>query len=806
MDDRGIIEELRSELASVRESERRHRELIQSSHDVVWSTDGAGQLTFLNGATRAIYGYEPEELIGQPFAELMAVGDRERATEAFATAMASGSDQLHFESSIRRKDGTFVAMLSNGRLLRDETGAITGADGISRDMTAIHEAAQELQRQAQEQRELAAQLDLQRARLAEAQAVALVGSWELDLIDNTLHWSDENYRIFEIEKSEFGASYEAFLDRVHPDDRALVNDAYTQSVANKIPYAIDHRMRLPDGRVKIVHERCQTFYDDTGRPLRSIGTSQDVTESRLAQNALFDSREALRGVLDAVPQRVFWKDRNSVYLGCNRSFAEDMGFVTADEVVGKTDHDASWKATAELYRSDDRAVVQSGRAKLNYEEPMLFSDGRRGWLTTSKVPLRGRDGSVTGLIGTYEDITERKRLEAQLQHAKRLESIGTLAAGMAHEINNPLTYVTGNIEVARDWLEDAIAQLRGELGHPSDARAYERVLDRLVELKEVLRDATEGADRVRRLVLDVRKMARAEEAPRERLELRSVVETAVKMTSHLVRHAAAVRTRFDATPAVHAADGSLVQVITNLLLNAADAIGEGRADSNEIFIRTYTDAAGWACVEVRDSGPGIRPEVLSRIFDPFFTTKRVGAGMGLGLSTSHNIVAAAGGRLTAESPPGGGAVLRVFLPPSDGAAGAPSTPASPPVPAMQTRGKILVIDDDNAVAVALERILRAQHDVTIRSDGREALDLIAAGSSFDLVFCDLMMPNLSGIDVYRLMVATNPAQAAKIVFMTGGAFTAAAQEFLAEIKGVRVTKPFTATAIRAIAANAIGAR
>ena len=802
-DARVTVAALRAELAEVRASERRYRELIEASYDLVWSVDAEGRITFVNGAARDAYGREPEEMIGRTFSEFIAVHDRERMGLSFAEAMRTGTDSINLEAAVHRKDGSVVSLLTNARILRDANGTITGVTGISRDMTAIHAAAQELQRQAQEQRALAAQLDLQRARLAEAQAVALVGSWEFDLSSDTLHWSDENLRIFEVDMNELAASYEAFLERVHPDDRASVNSAYTESVANRVPYAIDHRMRMPDGRVKIVHERCQTFYDEAGRPLRSVGTTQDVTESRLAKSALYDSRQALRGILDSVPQRVFWKDCNSVYLGCNRAFAEDMGFADPDDVVGKTDDDATWKASAELYRSDDRAVVRSGKAKLNYEEPMQLADGRPGWLRTSKVPIRGRDGNVTGLIGTYEDVTERKLLEQQLQHAKRLESIGTLAAGMAHEINNPLTYVTGNIEVAREWLGQAIVQLRRQLEQPADARAYERVLDRLLELEEPLRDATDGADRVRRLVLDVRKMARAEEGPREPLELRAVVETAIKMTANSVRHAAVVRTSLDVTPLVDAADGSLVQVITNLLLNAAEAIGEGRAGTNEIVVASFTDANGWACIEVRDSGPGIRPEILPRIFDPFFTTKRVGAGMGLGLSTSHSLVTAAGGRLTAESPPRGGAVFRVSLPPSS-TARAPSPPQGAPTAA--ARGKVLVIDDERPVAVTIERMLRADHDVTVLTDGHEALRLIEAGNSYDLVFCDVMMPNLSGIDVYRHMAATHPAQASKIVFMTGGAFTAASQEFLAQIGNAHISKPFVPAAIRAIAATFLTSR
>ena len=531
------------------------------------------------------------------------------------------------------------------------------------------------------------------------------------------------------------------------------------------------------------------------------GTTQDVAERRLAETALYDSRQALRAVLDSVPQRVFWKDRNSVYLGCNRAFAMDMGFDDPDEVIGKTDYDASWKASAELYRADDNAVVTSGQSKLNYEEPMLHPDGRQGWLRTSKVPLRGRDGNVTGIIGTYEDITERRLLQQQLMHAQRLESIGTLAAGMAHEINNPLTYLIGNAEISHEWLRTAIARLERLIGKAHDPAALARAIRGVAEIEGPLLDVLDGAERVRLLVLDIKGMARIEDGSRAPRELRSLVEAAVKMTANAVRHFASVRTRFAATPLVETGDGPLVQVLTNLLINAAQAIGEGRADANDITVTTYTDATGWACVEVRDTGPGIPADVLPRIFDPFFTTKPVGAGMGLGLSTSHNIVVGLGGRLTAESPPGGGAVFRVVLPPATRNA-APSPPECGSA-TVTRRGKVLVIDDEASVAVALGRILGQDHDVTVLTDGREAVASIAAGQVYHVIFCDLMMPNISGIDVHHAIAATSAAQAGRIVFMTGGAFTAASQAFLDRFGSRHVIKPFTAETIRSIAASSV---
>ena len=776
--------------------------------------------------------------------------------------------------------------------------------------------------QSEEQQRLLDELRRESARLAEAQAVAKVGSWEMDLQTNTLTWSDENYRIFEIEKSAFSQSYEAFLARVHPDDRAFVHRAYTDSLESRVPYALDHRVVLPEGREKIVHERCQTFYDETGKPTRSMGTSQDVTDRRRAEAALHESRQTLRAVLDTVPQRVFWKDCDSVYLGCNRAFANDMGFDDPAEVVGKTDFDATWMDHAEVYRADDRAVVTTGSSKLGHEEPILRPEGT-GWVITSKLPLRAPDGTVTGLIGTYEDITARKQTEArlaqqaalldqaqdaihvrdldhrvtywnksaerlyelafdasagrsarehvfaddqvaydaamsvllangewigelqattpsgakltinarwtlvadergtpravlsietditehkrlarQLIHAQRLESVGTLAAGMAHEINNPLAYVIGNIEVCREWLAVAIADLRAA-GDGAGQPDFARLLATLVDLDEPLRDANDGAQRVSRLVLDIKSMARQGDTTAAACDLQRAIEVAVKMTASSVRHSSRVRTILAETPPVQATDGALVQVITNLLINAAQAIGDGNADANEITVATYTDADGWACLEVRDTGPGIAVDALPRVFDPFFTTKRAGAGMGLGLSTSHSIVAGFGGRLSAENYPAGGALFRMQLPPVSRIVLA-SPAASLRVPAR--RARVLVVDDEPSVAAAIERMLRGHHDVRAVTEGRAALALLGAGEAYDLILCDLMMPTISGVDLYRATAAISAEQASRFVFMTGGAFTTASQEFLAQVECVHITKPFSVERIRSLVAKSVEAR
>jgi CheY-like chemotaxis protein len=233
----------------------------------------------------------------------------------------------------------------------------------------------------------------------------------------------------------------------------------------------------------------------------------------------------------------------------------------------------------------------------------------------------------------------------------------------------------------------------------------------------------------------------------------------------------------------------------NLLVNAAQAIREGRADENEIAVSTWTDDAGWAVVEVRDTGEGIAPEHLPRIFDPSFTTKPQGSGTGLGLSICHGIVNAPGGEIVVESSVGAGSVFRVLLP------GAVATVESrPPTTRVSTgkgrSGKVLVVDDDATIGAAIARVLGANHEVVALTSGQEALARLRAGARFDLILCDLMMPVLTGMDVYAELQRVAPEQAERVVFLTGGAFTHSARAFLEQVPNERFEKPFDAARLR----------
>jgi PAS domain S-box-containing protein len=293
------------------------------------------------------------------------------------------------------------------------------------------------------------------------------------------------------------------------------------------------------------------------------------------------------------------------------------------------------------------ALDQSFTVKLPPDTGLVAKGGGHVPIDDSASPIIDDNGRVLGGVVVFRDITERRRLEERLIRSERLASLGTMAAGMAHEVNNPLTYVLANVSVSREKAEAMCDALRPDDSGTVDPQNVASVMVALADVRDALRDAAEGAERVRTIVQDLKKFAGAQDSTREILDLPAVLEGAIKMTNGTVRHHAHVRRLFGTTPYVEANDVQLGQVFTNLLINAAQAIGDGRAEANEISVATHTDAAGQAVVEIRDTGPGIRVDVLPRIFDPFFTTKPVGMGTGLGLAISHSIVSSLGGQLTA---------------------------------------------------------------------------------------------------------------------------------------------------------------
>jgi signal transduction histidine kinase len=399
---------------------------------------------------------------------------------------------------------------------------------------------------------------------------------------------------------------------------------------------------------------------------------------------------------------------------------------------------------------------------------------------------------------THRALAELRRAQEQLVVADRRVAIGRLAAGVGHEINNPLAYVSGNLQWLGEELDRQLQAVRAGGPDPASAAAA------LQEMSSVVRESLDGTDRVRRIVQQLRTFSRGgDEERRVPMRVTEALEVAVDMGRHETKHHAHLVRNYGAAPAVRANAVQLAQVFLNLIVNAAQAMASGAPDSNEIRITVTTDADGWASVEIADTGVGIPADVLPRLFEPFYTTKAPGLGTGLGLCVSRGIVRGLGGDISVRSTPGQGSVFTVRLPPCDEpaelAAPAPAAPRVPaPTPAPSGVRRILVVDDEPLVLSSLSRLLRGWGDVRTTASGHQALEALRGGASFDVVLCDLIMPDMSGIDLYRAVSSERPHQASRFVFVTGGGSDPAAREFLEGWDGPFLFKPLSLDQLRRV--------
>ena len=377
-------------------------------------------------------------------------------------------------------------------------------------------------------------------------------------------------------------------------------------------------------------------------------------------------------------------------------------------------------------------------------------------------------GEAMAVIGVDQDITATKETAARVVFSDRMVAIGTLAGGVAHEINNPLAIISANVMLVSDGADLSL-----------------------------LDEAQRAVDRIRSIVRGLSAFSRSTDDQRRSIALARVLDLAISLTGGAIRHRARIVTELEPVPWVRADEARLGQVFINLLVNAMEAIPEGNPHQHEVRIRTRTDAAGWAIVEFSDTGDGIASDVQPRVFDPFFTTKPVGQGTGLGLSICHGIVRSLGGDLTFRTLRGQGTTFSVALPPSE----TPAMHAPPTAPVATVgirRGAILIVDDEVLFASSLRRLLAAEHDVTIAASGRDALELIQRDDvRFDVILCDLMMPEMTGAELHAALDEVNPALTERMIFITGGAFSPASQAFLDRVPNRCFEKPCDIGLLRA---------
>ncbi len=491
-----------------------------------------------------------------------------------------------------------------------------------------------------------------------------------------------------------------------------------------------------------------------------------------AEAALHESQERLKLALVGTDDGVFDWDIPSGRVRSNARLTGMLGYMPA-EVPDM----AAWTA---LSHPEDRARVKAvieahfrGETPLYRAELRLRAkDGSWRWiLDRGKVVERDEQGRAVRMTGLHTDIEDRKRLESQVQISARMASVGTLAATLAHELNTPLSYLSTGLTA---------------LAAALDPQSRE----------EALQMAREGTQRIRQVVSDVKTFSHVDpSATRSSVDITAVIERSARLARHLIE----TRGRLELAlaprlPRAFASDAQLSHVFLNLLINAAQSLSDD-GKSHLVRVTAQPDERGWIVVEVHDTGHGIPAELGTRVFEPFFTTRAASEGTGLGLALCQTVVRALGGEISFTSRPGSTTFV-VTLPPAPEAVKVPAVISAPERTA-EVRRRVLVIDDHTAMGTSLQLMLRGEHEVDAVTSAAAALERMEA-VLYDVILCDVMMPGVTGMDLYRKVLEFNPRLAERFVFMTGGATSSAVQRFLDSSRRRVLEKPFGFETLRAV--------
>jgi PAS domain S-box-containing protein len=578
----------------------------------------------------------------------------------------------------------------------------------------------------------------------------------------------------------------ALRDFIHPEDWSTVcARLHELAIRGKALEPAEERFCRRDGSTITLEVAKVPVVFDSSPAVATIG--RDVSRRRLTERRL-------RQVVESAPSGMIMTDPEGRIVLVNDHVENLFGYPES-ELIGQQIETLIPARYRETYADLRQVCIRnpaSRRMGVGLEFHALQKNGHEIPVEIILSPIQMDEGIY--VLSSVVDVRERKKVETLIAMADRMAAVGTLAAGVAHGINNPLAYVKGNLQFARGELAKQL--LPSDAVGP-DSDAYEASSD----LFRALDQAIEGADRIRDTVGDLLTYARHEtQNVASGIDLHAVLESVTRMLSNELRHRAKLEKRYGDVPIVAGDSSRLAHAFTNLLVNAAHSIAEGHANENCIELSTTTDPeTGFAVVEVRDTGVGISREVLPHVFEPFYTTKPVGAGVGLGLSVTQGIVGGLGGSIAIESEPGVGTRVVVMLP-AAGTAQTPSRREDRSAAARATR--ILLVDDEPRVLEMLGRLLRS-HEVTTASGAREALHRIESGERYDVIVCDLMMPETTGAQLHAALLAAHPAQAKRIVFMTGGAFTTDSRSFVEFTSNPVLQKPVDLEALEAAIAAVV---
>lgn len=588
--------------------------------------------------------------------------------------------------------------------------------------------------------------------------------------------------------ADFASDAEIALatERLRAGLRAEVD--FTHADGSPLPIEITIRDGFWDGRTVGVATIRDLRPERASEAADAVREAKHTAELAAQLHALEESNELFRLVARATNDVLYDWDVKTGATVWNDALRTVLRYTGEPDAAG-----IQWWATQ--IHPDDRERVSTSldaamkRSDEGWSDSYRFATSDGSWLDLIDrgIFMRDASGQCTRMIGAMMDVTGRKQLQTRLVLADRLASVGTMAAGVAHELNNPLTWVLANIRLVQETVKDL---------PEAAARALEH--------------AAQGADRMRSIISDLQVFSRNEARSVAPIDLRATLASAISIVGSSLRARARLE-QIDKTVGplyVLANEARLAQVLLNLLVNAVQAIEPGQPDRNRVTVSVSfvpgTIPSRSVAIEVDDTGSGIPAAVLARIFDPFFTTKPPGEGTGLGLSIGLQLVQELGGEITVPSRPGRGTRFRVVLPLTESRPELPRSAATtPPVPSVAP-ARVLVVDDEEMIVEMIGQILAPEFEVVGEFRSARALDRLRNGERFDAMLCDMMMPELNGMELYREALAICPEQARRFIFVTGGISNPQVHDFLVETGRRCIEKPFDLHSLRATVRKVAG--
>jgi two-component system, cell cycle sensor histidine kinase and response regulator CckA len=735
-------EERRRAEAALRESDALLRAIADSSPDPIFARDRDGRYTFANAALLRLLGATPGQLLGRTGAAGSVLGAPDSPLLVHHREVLESGEARSFVETVAGVAGP-RRFLTSRAPLRAADGRVVGTVGIAKDFTDRERQEEELRRSEARFRTLADE--------------SPVGIFEVDPQGQGLYLNRAGVAI--LGGGRPGVDPRRWGELIHPDDAPRVLQGWRAAAAAGTPFAAEHRLLRPDGQEAWVRVQAGPLRDASGAVTGFLGVLVDVTESRRAARALAERKDELDAILRSALDGFWLVDTSGRLLAVNDSACEMLGY-SREELTGLHLGDVDAAMDAEEIRARMQLVIQEDRGR--FDSRHRRKDGTLVDVEVSVQHLPFGGGRVVAFI---RDLTARKQAEEQLRQAQKLEAVGRLAGGIAHDFTGLLDVIRmGN----RYALDHASAEGR---------------------LRTELEAVGAAADKARELTQQLLAFSRRQVLQSRRVDLNEVVRDQEPILARLVGDGVALRLELEpALGAVQADPSQLQQVVLNLVINARDAMPEG----GTLSVRTANveqagDLGPAVRLEVEDSGVGMDDATRRRIFEPFFTTKPIGKGTGLGLATVFGIVKQSGGTIEVRSQPGRGSCFEVLLPRlpetrPEGAAGG----------TVAARATILVIEDEEMVRrITAKTLQRAGFDVLTASTLEEALERIQVHSREPAVLLtDVRMPGRTGPEVAAALTQRMPRL--RTVYMSGYTPQEAIGAGMPGTGAIFIQKPYTA--------------